>query len=640
MTEPTSLVEPGAPGQAPAGSALRMMMVILGVALAAFSLYTAYYGVFPDMIQRPVHLGLVLVLVFATRVLAPGQAGRGPGRAVSLILLLVSVITMGYHVVFHDEIAARFGEMTSLEFALGLLAIVVLLEATRRSIGPAIVILALIFLLYGYFGDLLPGLAGHRGYSIERMVSQLYLGGGGIFGTPLGVSATFVILIVLFGAVLEQSGASKTLMDIATGLTGRMRGGPAKAAVVGSSLMGMISGTAVANVLTTGTISIPLMRRNGYEARSAGAIEAVASTGGQLMPPVMGAAAFLMADITEIDYLDIAAAALVPALVYYAVLFAVVHFEARKLGISVLERHDLPSVRQALVQGGHLLISMVIFVWLLVNGYSVMYSSFWAVVAGFALSYLRRASWMTPARLIEAAVSAAQAIVPVATACATAGIIIGIITLTGLGLKFSSLVVTVSGGNLLVALILTMIASLVLGMGLPTAAAYILVATLVAPALVELGVNLLAAHLFVFYAAMLSSITPPVALAAYAAAGIAGANPVAIAVQACRFGAAAFIVPFFFAYNPAMLGVGVSVPMVVWAGMTAILGGLSLAAALQGWVTRRLSWPERIAFAAVAALLIHSTWTTDAAGIALLALLSWRQRQAGDAGVAASEGPG
>ncbi len=619
---------PPAPLPANGSDPLRIWTVALALLLAGFSLYTAYYGVYPDMIQRPAHLGLVLALIYGASVLAPGGSAVSPGRMVSLVLLVVSVVTMGYHIVFLDEIADRYGEMTTLEFVFGVAAVIALLEATRRVIGPAIVILAVGFLLYGYFGDLLPGLAGHRGYSIERMVSQLYLGGGGIFGTPLGVSATFVILIVLFGAVLEQTGASRTLMDIATGLTGRMRGGPAKAAVVGSSLMGMISGTAVANVLTTGTISIPLMRRNGYEARSAGAIEAVASTGGQLMPPVMGAAAFLMADLTEIDYLDIAAAALAPALVYYAVLFAVVHLEARRLGIRVLARDDLPSVRDALLQGGHLLLSMVVFVWLLIDGYSVMYASFWAVVAGFVLSFVRRQSWMTPSRIVEAAVSGAGAILPVATACASAGIIIGVITLTGLGLKFSSLVVTVSGGSLLVALVLTMIASLVLGMGLPTAAAYILVATLVAPALVELGVNLLAAHLFVFYAAMLSSITPPVALAAYAAAGIAGANPVSIAVQACRFGAAAFVVPFFFAYNPAMLGVGVSAPWVLMAGATAIIGGLALAAALQGWVLRRLNWVERVGFAAVAALLINATWKTDAAGLLLLLGLLWLQRGA------------
>jgi TRAP transporter 4TM/12TM fusion protein len=601
----------------------------VALALALFSLYSAYFGVFSDMIQRPAHIGMVLGLIFGATLFASSESANNVQRMIAGVLLVVSAVVMGYHVWFHEDVANRFGELTGPELYLGIAAIIVLLEATRRSIGWAIVILAAIFLLYAYFGYLLPGAAGHRGYSVERIVSQLYLGGGGIFGTPLGVSSTFVILIVLFGALLEHSGASRTLMDIATGLTGRMRGGPAKAAVVGSSLMGMISGTAVANVLTTGTISIPLMRRNGYTARSAGAVEAVASTGGQLMPPVMGAAAFLMSDMTSIPYFEIAAAALLPAIIYYVVLFSVVHLEALKRDIPVLELDDLPSPMNALITGGYLLLSMVVFVWLLFDGYSVMYASFWAIVATFVLSFIKRQTWMTPRKLLQAAKSACQAIVPVATACAAAGIIIGVITMTGLGLKFSSLVVTLSGGNLVAALVMTMIASLVLGMGLPTAAAYILVATLVAPALVELGVNLLAAHLFVFYSAMLSSITPPVALAAYAAAGIAGGNPFGIAVQACRFGIAAFIVPYLFAYNPALIGVDASWLEIIMAAVTAMVGGVSLAGAAQGWLIGKMNWLERIGFLLVAGLMIAADWQSDLAGIALLVvlvLLQWRKR--------------
>jgi len=602
----------------------------IAATLTVFSVYGAFFGVFPDLIQRPTHIGLVLMLVFGSALFGPERAAPA-GRAAAAVLLLGAVIVMGYQVAFHDAIAMRYGELTPLELWLGIAAVAIVLEATRRAIGWAIVVLAVAFLAYAYFGYLLPGAAGHRGYSVERIVSQLYLGGGGLFGTPLGVSATFVMLIVLFGAVLEASGASRTLMDIATGLTGRMRGGPAKAAVVGSSLMGMISGTAVANVLTTGTISIPLMRRNGYTARSAGAVEAVASTGGQLMPPVMGAAAFLMADITNIDYFEIAGAALLPAVIYYVVLFAVVHLEALKHDIPVLAIADLPSVRGALAEGGYLLLSMVVFLWLLFDGYSVMYASFWAIVATLLLSLCKRSTWPTPRRLLDAAVAAAHAIIPVATACASAGIIIGVITLTGIGLEFSSLVVTLSGGSLLVALLLTMLASLLLGMGLPTAAAYILVATLVAPALVDLGVNLLAAHLFVFYSAMLSSITPPVALAAYAAASLAGGNPVGIALQACRFGIAAFLVPYLFAYNPALLGQDATAGVVILAATTSVVGALALAAAAQGWALRRLLVLERLGFLVVAGLMIFADWHTDVAGLALLSVLllvQWRGRAA------------
>ena len=601
-----------------------IVYLAIAFALTGFSLYTALFGVLSDMIQRSAHLGLVLALVFLGALTASSQnpARSALGRATALVLMFAGVAVMFYHVVFFKEIADRYGDLTQTELFLGIAATLILLEATRRSIGWAIVILAIVFLAYAYLGNYLPGVAGHRGYAVDRIISQLYLGGGGIFGTPLGVSATFVVMIVLFGSVLEHSGAGKVLMDIATSLTGRSRGGPAKAAVVGSSLMGMISGTAVANVLTTGTISIPLMKRNGYSSESAGAVEAVASTGGQLMPPVMGAAAFLMADLTGIPYLEIARAAILPAILYYVVLFAVVHLEAVKKNIPVLRLDELPSFRGTLVFGGHLLLSLPVFLYMLFAGYSIMYTSFWAIVAALLLSCVRRSTWPTPAKIVAMVKGGMEGIIPVAMACACAGIIIGVITLTGLGLKFSSLVVTLSGGNLFFALILTMLASLILGMGLPTAAAYILVATLAAPALEHLGVQKLAAHMFVFYSAMLSAITPPVALAAYAAAGLARAEPFKIAVRACQFGIAAFIVPYFFAYSPALLGVNATPALIIQAGATAIIGGLCLAVAVQGWALRRINWFERLAFVGIAGLMISPNLTTDVVGFAVLVVLA------------------
>ena len=452
-------------------------------------------------------------------------------------------------------------------------------------------------------------------------MSHLYLGGSGIFGTPLGVTATFVILIVLFGAVLENSGAGKVLMDIANSLTGKSRGGPAKAAVVGSSLMGMISGTAVANVLTTGTISIPLMKRTGYRPETAGAIEAVASTGGQLMPPVMGAAAFLMSDMTGISYYEIARAALLPAILYYIVLFSVVHIEAIKRNIPIIDTKDIPSIWETLRQGGHLLLSLPVFIYMMFDGYSVMYASIWSLMMAVALSYLRRATWLTPRKIIRTIENGVEAVIPVATACACAGIIIGIITLTGLGLKFSSLVISLSGGNIFLALLLTMIASLILGMGLPTAAAYILVATLAAPALEQLGINQLAAHLFVFYSAMLSSITPPVALAAYAASGLANANPFRIALVSCQFGIAAFIIPYFFAFNPVLIGIDASIQMILWAAFSAIFGSLCLSIFIQGWLISKLLLIERLGYIVITFCLLSVSFTTDLIGFALLIVL-------------------
>ena len=600
-----------------AEDALDTVKAVAAVSLALFSLYSAIFGVFQDMVQKGTHLSIVLLIVFLAGCRRNAAASDVRRSLVDFCLMAGAFAVVFYHVVFYEAVANRWGELTELEYWLAVACIAALLEATRRAIGWAIVLLALVFLLYALLGPHLPGILAHRGYSPERVLAQLYLGGGGIFGTPLGVSATFVILIIIYGAFLERSGAGKVLMDIATGATGRSRGGPAKASVVGSSLMGMISGTAVANVLTTGTISIPLMKRNGYKPHVAGAVEAVASTGGQLMPPVMGAAAFIMADMIERPYLDIARAAIIPAVLYYVVLFAVVHLEAVKGGIPVLARSELPGVMRTMRAGGHLLLSLPVFVYLLLVGYSVMYAAFWAVVAAIGASFLRRRSWLSPRRFVSALVSSVDAIVPVALACATAGIIIGVISLTGLGLKFSTLVVTVSGGNLAVALVLTMVASLILGMGLPTAAAYILVATLVAPALVGMGVDLLAAHLFVFYGAMLSSITPPVALAAYAAAGLADANPMRIALTAVSFGAAAFVVPLFFVYDTALIGIG-SAPAIGIAVGTGIVGALCIAATVQGWALVRTHWLERIALGIAAVCLISPNANADLAGIGLV----------------------
>ena len=515
---------------------------------------------------------------------------------------VIGSAVLGYQFFFYEDVVSRFGSITNYEMPIAVLAIILLLDATRRTIGWSMVGLAIFFLIYAFYGRYFPGLLAHRGYDMVRILEQVYLGADGIYGTPLGVSSTFVIIIVVLGALLEKTGASGVLMDIAVSMTRNSRGGPAKAAVVGSSLMGMISGTAVANVLTTGTISIPLMRRGGYRPAVAGAVEAVASTGGQLMPPIMGAAAFLMADIMEVPYLDITKAALLPALLFYIAVFASVHLEAVKTGLKPLESIDIPDVAQSLRNSGHVLLSIPVFIGTLISGYSVMYSSLAGIVCLLALSLLRYSSRLNPRQLIAAAVSAAEAILPVALATATAGIIIGVVTLTGMGLKFSSFIVSISGNNLLVALVLTMASSLVLGMGLPTAAAYILVATLTAPALVSMGVDLMAAHMFVFYSAMLSSITPPVALAAFAAAAICREPPMRVAMISVKFGFVAFLLPYFFVLEPRLLGMG-DIGETVGVFAMAVVGVLSLACVLQGYAFGKLTTLSRI-FIGIAALAV------------------------------------
>lgn len=622
---------------------LTALIAMLSVMLVGLTLYTAYFGVFPDGLQRSAHLLLVIALVYigVFKVSLANDAPTGSLAKLKQIWILVALtaalIATGHQIVNFDAINDRWGSITQYEIVFAVILVVALFDACRRTIGWPIVILASVFLAYGLLGAYLPDGLAHRGYSLKRVASQLYLGGGGIFGTPLGVSATFVTGVVVLGALLEKTGAGQVLMDFATGLTGRMRGGPAKAAVVGSSLMGMISGTAVANVLTTGPISIPLMRKSGYRKEAAGAIEAVASTGGQLMPPVMGAAAFIMAEFTSTSYLTIAKAAFLPAVIFYAVLLAMVHFEAVKRNIPLLRDGDSVVDWASIVRRAYLLAPLPVFVTMLLNGYSIMLSSFWAVAASVIVSFFSRASAQTPRRMIETSVVAANAVIPVALACASAGVIIGVITLTGVGLKFSTLVVLLSGGQLPVALVLTMLTCVILGMGLPTAAAYILVATLVAPALVDLGVGLLAAHLFVLYSAMLSSITPPVALAAYAAASISQGNPLKIAVLACQFGMGAFAVPYFFVYDPALLGIDVTWVQVVVSFTTAIAGGVCASIAMMGFFAIRLSIVERLGFAVAAVLFMSSDWRFDAIALLIAGLLIFRNSRMASAAVENNE---
>jgi len=612
-------------GNAELSGKAKIAFAALSTALVIFSLYTAMFGVFPDMIQRGAHISAVIGLVYVRLFGLDSVGGLSWSRIKFFGLGVIGSAVLGYQFFFYEDVVSRFGSITNYEMPIAVLAIILLLDATRRTIGWSMVGLAIFFLIYAFYGRYFPGLLAHRGYDMVRILEQVYLGADGIYGTPLGVSSTFVIIIVVLGALLEKTGASGVLMDIAVSMTRNSRGGPAKAAVVGSSLMGMISGTAVANVLTTGTISIPLMRRGGYRPAVAGAVEAVASTGGQLMPPIMGAAAFLMADIMEVPYLDITKAALLPALLFYIAVFASVHLEAVKTGLKPLESIDIPDVTQSLRNSGHVLLSIPVFIGTLISGYSVMYSSLAGIVCLLALSLLRYSSRLNPRQLIAAAVSAAEAILPVALATATAGIIIGVVTLTGMGLKFSSFIVSISGNNLLVALVLTMASSLVLGMGLPTAAAYILVATLTAPALVSMGVDLMAAHMFVFYSAMLSSITPPVALAAFAAAAICREPPMRVAMISVKFGFVAFLLPYFFVLEPRLLGMG-DIGETVGVFAMAVVGVLSLACVLQGYAFGKLTTLSRIVIGMAALAVLMPDLKFKLIGIAaiLAVLAAWK----------------
>jgi TRAP transporter 4TM/12TM fusion protein len=544
------------------------------------------------------------------------------GRFLSVVgwaLAAASLVVCGYLALEADELVARSGMPTSLDLVMGAVAVLLVLELARRATGWGLVTICVLALGYAFAGPYLPGVLAHRGYDTTRLIEQLYLSTEGIWGIPLGVSANFVYLFVLFGAVLETAGGGALLIALANKVAGRTRGGPAKTAAVASAFMGSLSGSAVANVVTTGTFTIPLMKRAGFRPYFAGAIEAAASTGGQLMPPVMGAGAFILATWTNIPYLDVAIAAIIPSLLYYGALIAAIHFRAGRMGLEPAADEDTEPVLERL----HLLLPLAIIVVLLAMGRSPMRAAFWGVASALVMAVVRPATRPSLTETWEIMERAGRGAVQVAAACAAAGIVVGVASLTGIGLRMSELIITLSGGNLLAALALTGLGSIVLGMGLPTTAAYVVLAALGAPALVQLGVPLLAAHLFIFYFGCISNVTPPVSLAAFAAAGIAGSPPIRTATAAAMLAGAGFIVPFMFVYGPELLMVGSWLEIGI-ATVTAMIGVISLAAAGVGYARKRLSWWERLLAFAAALVLVYPGLATDGAGLLLVGVVFFR----------------
>ncbi|MEW6106256.1 MAG: TRAP transporter permease [Bacillota bacterium] len=588
---------------------------VIAVATSLFHLYTAAFGVLPSMYQRSIHWVLMAVLIF---IFCPPSKKRLSNRIqpVDLLFIAATVASGVYLLLNFKYIALRAGSPTTLDIAFGAIMIIAVLEAARRVTGWPLAAVAIGALLYAYFGPYLPALFGHRGYSIPRIVSQMYLFTDGIFGVPLGVSATYVFLFVLFGAFLDKSGAGQTFINLAYALTGRSRGGAAKTAVVSSALVGTISGSVTANVVTTGTFTIPLMKRAGYYPWIAGAVEAVASTGGQIMPPIMGSSAFIMAEFLGIPYVDIAKAALLPALLYFGSVFMMVDLEAGRMGLKGIPSAELPSVKKTLRTGILSLIPIVGLIYLLVSGRTPMFSGLIGILLCIVVGFAKREGRMTLRDVVAALDQGARSALTVAAATACAGIVIGVFNLTGLGLAFSSIVMELAGGRLFIALVCTMAASLVLGLGLTTTACYVVLAVLAAPALVRMGVPVLAAHMFVFFFGTISFITPPVALGAYAAASIAESDPFRTGWAAFRLGIAAFIVPFMFVYGPRLLLIGEPLDIVL--GMiTAAIAAYALAQAVIGWSGRNLPALERVILFGTAIVLMFPTVGTDIAGVAL-----------------------
>lgn len=588
---------------------------------AVFHLYAAGVSPFTALIQRPVHLALMATMGFLGVGVQIQQSKKGPeGNEPTLLppsigwlnwlFVALSALACLYLASESQELVGRSGNPTTLDLVAGAVTVLLVLELARRATGWGLVAVCVMALAYAFSGPYLPGFLAHRGYGITRVVEQLFLSTEGIWGVPLGVSADFVYLFVLFGVVLDTAGGGALLIALANKVAGRTRGGPAKTAAVASAFMGSLSGSAVANVVTTGTFTIPLMKRAGFRPFFAGAIEAAASTGGQLMPPVMGAGAFILATWTNIPYLEVAAAAVMPAILYYAALLAAIHFRACAMGIEPAGDTGPEKIGDKL----HLLLPLAAIVLLLGMGRSPMRAAFWGVISALFMAFLRPATRPSLPELSEIMERAGRGAVQVAAACAAAGIVVGVASLTGIGLRMSELIVTISGGNLLAALLLTAMGSIILGMGLPTTAAYVVLAALGAPALVQLGVPLLAAHLFIFYFGCISNVTPPVSLAAFAAAGIAGSPALKTATTAAILAGAGFLVPFMFVYGPALLLIGTPGEIVL-AFVTGLLGVISLASAGMGYARRPLKGWERSLAAVVAVALVLPDLLTDVVGL-------------------------
>ena len=606
----------------PKRSSARLAVILaLSCAIFLFHIYTASFGLLSATVQRAVHWCLVAVLLFIISAPPAKPAAKCLGMIWD-ILCITSIVGATVYLVLHQEdLAFRIAPPEAMELFFGGLLILATMEAARRTSGIFLPLAAAVFLLYALAGPYMPGILKHKGYSIARLISYLYSTSSGIYGIPLKISATYIILFVFFGAFLNASGAGKLLMDCSLALTGRFVGGAAKTAVVASALMGTMSGSAIANAVTTGSITIPLMQKSGFHKNVACAVEAVSSTGGMIMPPVMGAAAFLIMEYLGLSYTELIKASLLPALVFFISIYFTVDFYARKHRIGASIEHD---TREQAVKTfkttWHLLIPVAALIIFLLLRYSPMASVVWALFILIAVSWLREETRLTPARCLAAIADGAKNAVSVAAACAASGIILGVIALTGVGTTFSTAIFSHFSNFLPGALLATMVISLILGLGMPATAVYLVLATLAAPILVNLGVDPLAAHMFVFYFGIVSTITPPVALTAYAAAAVGGGDPVRVCLHAFVLGIAAYCIPFVLIYAPEMMLMGSIVDGLIRFGIC-IAAVYAVALATVGFLDRQLSLPSRILAALAGILLITPSIPADILGFGLLALV-------------------
>ncbi|MEC1178567.1 TRAP transporter permease [Metasolibacillus meyeri] len=608
-----------------------------------FQLYTAIFGLFPAQIQRTIHLGFGLTFIF---LLFPAR--RKSRKDIipfyDYILAIIAILVGSYWTVNYERLVQSLGQLEQMDFIIGLLAVLLVLEAARRAVGLPITIIASLFLLYAYFGPYMPAFMAHRGQSVESIVNLMFYSTDGILGTPISVSATFIFVFLLFGAFLVKTGVGQYFNDLAVSLAGKLTGGPAKVAIFSSALQGTISGSSVANVVTSGSYTIPMMKKLGYKKEFAGAVEASASTGGQLMPPIMGAAAFLMVEFIGrgVTYWDIAKAAAIPALLYFTGIWIMTHFEAKRLGLRGLSDDEMPN-RKEVLKKIYLLVPIVLIIVLMLVGIPVMHAALYGVLACILVGMFNKDTRLGPLDILDALVDGARTALGVVAATACAGIIVGVVVKTGLGLSLANSLVKLAGGSILLTLVFVMIASLILGMGAPTTANYVITSTIAAPAIIALlapgvpqeavpVVILLSAHFFVFYFGIIADITPPVALAAFAASGISGGDPIKTGVNSAKLAIAAFIIPYMIVFSPALLMIDVTILQIVWVVFTAIMGMIAIGAGVIGYWYRKLHWLERIIVIVAGLAMVYPESVSDISGLivfGIMFIIQWMTKNKG-----------
>lgn len=602
------------------------------LAFTLFQLYTAIFGQFTAYIQRSIHLAFGLTFIF---LLFPSRKKKPKAKIpfYDYIFAIVAAGTGFYWTINYERLMKSLGTITQMDFIVGLIVILLVLEAARRAVGLPIAIIAVCFLAYAFVGPYLPSAIAHRGQSLESLVNLMYYSTDGILGTPISVSATYIFAFLLFGAFLVKTGVGDYFNDLAISIAGKLTGGPAKVAVFSSALQGTISGSSVANVVTSGSYTIPLMKRLGYKKEFAGAVEAAASTGGQLMPPIMGAAAFLMVEFIGrgITYWDIAKSAIIPAILYFSGIWIMTHFEAKKLGLRGLRDEEMPE-RKKVFKKLYLLAPIILIIIVMMSGIPVIKAALYGIIACIIVGIMNRDVKFGIKQLIDALVDGARTALGVVAATACAGIIVGVVVQTGLGLSLASSLVDLAGGKILLTLILVMIASLILGMGAPTTANYVITATIAAPAIIMLLapdtpqsavplVVVLSAHFFVFYFGIIADITPPVALAAFAASGISGGDPIKTGVNSAKLAIAAFIIPYMIIYSPQLLMIDVTLLELIWVVFTAIMGMIAIGAGIIGYWYRKINWIERIIVIVSGLAMVYPESMSDIIGLIIFGIM-------------------